>query len=59
MSVSSSIASCFPAIASPKQILRNVSGLAITAVALCALSNLSFASAGHCENMERICVAMK
>ncbi|MDR2539012.1 MAG: hypothetical protein LBC45_00010 [Chlamydiales bacterium] len=36
--------------------LKNASGLAITAVALCVLSNLSSVSAGHCEDQERICV---
>lgn len=56
MSISSSIASCYPAIISPRQILKNASGAAITAIALCALSNLSFTSAGDCEDMKRICV---
>ncbi len=59
MSISSSISSmtsCLPTIASPRQMLRNASGLAITGIALCALSNLSSASAGHFEDMERICV---
>ncbi|MGB7128894.1 MAG: hypothetical protein WBD50_07410 [Candidatus Rhabdochlamydia sp.] len=52
----SSITSCFPVIASPRQILRNASGLAITAIALCALSNLSLASAGPCEDRRTLCV---
>lgn len=54
----SSITSCLPTIASPRQMLRNASGLAITAIALSALSNLSLASAGHCEEIEATCVKL-
>lgn len=51
----SSITSYLPEMPTARQMLRNASGLIITAVALCALSDLSLVYAGRCEDRNRLC----